>query len=465
MGKIKVWYNRYMTSLYPNKGQAVDSVNGYEEVSYGELICDDSVKVSDLGVTVLEAYIVAPDAQSYCKFFTDKSQAIKYAVKNGYATEESSEFYLRSLLIDKEEYFPISVPFEVNLYENEKGFFFKKNLHPEITGAHGKKKLYFLDKACKNEICRGTATITSIKEYDRFGFFHAEMTKYSEITDDALKSFMEYNKAYFQSCELYRNTCVGDMLVIKSSYGDYYTAYVMEGGFLQAKDYADSANCKMAYLRKTHPARPQVGYKLLNKEDVSGIFKEFSQEEIEYLIRDTKSYFSIVQKYSGDFGSIIVIGNTAYIIQDDKYSIYSGDIDGIKSSMKPEEEDVGVNIICKNTMGVDYDEFEKRITEFDFNYYRADYCDKYVSDLIDSAVDFGFLDVKTINNIMFVEVDKTVLAEAFLYYSKEEMSAIFETISRINTSANEAVISKSRSGKLHVEKNISSRFRKQFTIV
>lgn len=95
-----------------------------------------------------------------------------------------------SIYFDSRVIKPIQFPHPVVFKSGKDGRLFAKlNLHPEINGNRARLKIYFPDKSFI-EARPGPALITSVKEYDRYGFLFGEMEKY--CMPENLENFLDW---------------------------------------------------------------------------------------------------------------------------------------------------------------------------------------------------------------------------------------------------------------------------------
>ncbi|MCM1233544.1 MAG: hypothetical protein NC489_25800 [Ruminococcus flavefaciens] len=85
--------------------------------------------------------------------------------------------------------FPVTCPFEVTLYRNEKGLYCSIDLHPEETGGF-RDKFLFPDRSCKNQLCVGPVVVTKVDDRGNYGFITASMKQYSRPNEGLVAEYL-----------------------------------------------------------------------------------------------------------------------------------------------------------------------------------------------------------------------------------------------------------------------------------
>lgn len=111
----------------------------------------------------------------------------------------------------------------------------------------------------------------------------------------------------------------------------------------------------------------------------------------------------------------------------------------------------GADIVCQLYHGCPFKELVGKFGKFEFEGYKSSVSSKFISHLFDEAVNCGFISLKSMNNVDFVEIYREGLEEALNQFSADEMREISEKCAEINAKANEAIRAKIRSGKIRLE--------------
>ncbi|MCM1232585.1 MAG: hypothetical protein NC489_20870 [Ruminococcus flavefaciens] len=129
-------------------------------------------------------------------FSTDEHIVTPWCVGKLAAEKKAEEMGLdlsRATIIDaelcKQRSFPVTCPFEVTLYRNNKGLYCSVDLHPEETGGFRAKYL-FPDRTCKDRLCVGPAIVTKISDRGNYGFITASMKQYSRPNEGLVAKYL-----------------------------------------------------------------------------------------------------------------------------------------------------------------------------------------------------------------------------------------------------------------------------------
>ena len=93
-------------------------------------------------------------------------------------------------------------------------------------------------------------------------------------------------------------------------------------------------------------------------------------------------------------------------------------------------------------------EYMEGIEKFNFDTSSSIASDKFINDLFDDAINFGFVDLRTIYNTDFVVIYEDEIAEATAYFTQNEIESVLTMASEINQKANETVLGKIEKGKI-----------------
>lgn len=118
------------------------------------------------------------------------------------------------------------------------------------------------------------------------------------------------------------------------------------------------------------------------------------------------------------------------------------------------EEVKGVDLVCQGYQGCNFDELVSKFGAFQFVDPFASTSSRYLSDLFDEAVSFGFISLRSSHGVEYVEVHANVLKTAIDQFSREEMQELFSLCADLNEKANKAIQAKIRSGKIRLNTNI-----------
>lgn len=106
-------------------------------------------------------------------WFMSRQEAVDAAQRLGIG----GDFDVETAMLDLTQIEPISFPLKVVFMSGKDGRpYVQLNLHPEVNGEYGRRKIYFPDKSMVGADV-GEAIITSAKEFDKFGFLKGEMVK------------------------------------------------------------------------------------------------------------------------------------------------------------------------------------------------------------------------------------------------------------------------------------------------
>lgn len=166
--------------------EVFESYCGYTKAHVCEGAARDRAKYGD-GRIYKSRFLYTGDLEDGCKiyraigagsanaasWFMSREEAVDAAQRLGI----SGDFNVETAVLDLSQIEPISFPLEVVFLPGKDGRpYVKLNLHPELNGEDSRKKVYFPDKSMVGADV-GEAIITSVKEFDKFGFLKGEMVK------------------------------------------------------------------------------------------------------------------------------------------------------------------------------------------------------------------------------------------------------------------------------------------------
>lgn len=149
-------------------------------------------------------------------------------------------------------------------------------------------------------------------------------------------------------------------------------------------------------------------------------------------------YFPCHRALGVQNGDIVSISDTA-VLTDPGDDIRSVDV---------------ADLLCREYMGCDFNKITDQFIQIPDQWTRAlrvrSY-DKYVSDLIDDAVDSGIVSPKILEEtVFFYEFSSYGLLATIHGFSKEEMEEIVKTVNQINMAAQEQIKSLAKRGKIRI---------------
>ncbi|MCM1531927.1 MAG: hypothetical protein NC114_06605 [Ruminococcus flavefaciens] len=105
---------------------------------------------------------------------------------------EYDEVIWQTGTIFQQTIYPLTFPHEVMLQQNDKGFFGRIELHPELTGREDSEgKIFFPDIGSRKHVCEGVAVVSRIFERTpTYGFMKCEMKKYEAPSDKAITNWL-----------------------------------------------------------------------------------------------------------------------------------------------------------------------------------------------------------------------------------------------------------------------------------
>lgn len=165
----------------------------------------------------------------------------------------------------------------------------------------------------------------------------------------------------------------------------------------------------------------------------------------------------ILQYYKDTcIGDAIVCNRRVFVMGDDgvtdilSIDLLALDDEYLRNHYTPEEF-TWADYICNDVYQMSFGELLGMFTPFEF-LCMPDRADKYISNLFDSAVDFGFVRLMSIRGVLFAELDTDCLIEAIEYYSEEEMREIADAFTSINNEASKSIKSMAKKGRISVKR-------------
>lgn len=206
------------------------------------------------------------------------------------------------------------------------------------------------------------------------------------------------------------------------------------------------------------------GYAIITKKTDKGTYGFFEAEMKKYprftidgirrIVNNDSLYrHPDILRYYKDtcIGDAIVCNRRVFVMGDNGVpDILSIDDEYLRKHYTPEEF-TWADYICNDEYQMNFDELSGMFTPFEF-LCMPDRADKYISNLFDSAVDFGFVRLMSIRGVLFAEIDTDFLIEAIEYYSEEEMREIADAFTSINNKASKSIKSMAKKGRISVKR-------------
>lgn len=82
-------------------------------------------------------------------------------------------------------------PYMMLLSPGDRGLVGRANLRPDEVGNYSdKKKVYFPDRSCKDNLCAGMVKVTGVNDRGNYGFITGTMVQYTQPTEEDLAKFL-----------------------------------------------------------------------------------------------------------------------------------------------------------------------------------------------------------------------------------------------------------------------------------
>lgn len=186
-------------------------------------------------------------------------------------------------------------------------------------------------------------------------------------------------------------------------------------------------------------------------------FEAPSNEEVSLFIIKNGLYDQQVYFCSNKFGNFVTINMICLIKSSDGVTSMYNQLGKYDPNVTVKESILARDLVSQVYQGCNFNDLVGKFGEFLFDSYNAQNSLKFVSQLFDKAVRFGFISIKSIYNVDFVDVNTRYLEDAIDQFSREEMSEIAKACHEMNEKANEAIRSKIRKGKLQLNLKVQHR--------
>ncbi len=181
-------------------------------------------------------------------------------------------------------------------------------------------------------------------------------------------------------------------------------------------------------------------------------FEVPSDEAVSNFIISRNLYEGTVKFCSNKFGQFVLIDEVVCLIKQEKEAVICDiRLDKYDSNVVVKETIIGRDLVCQGYQGCSFKELVSKFGRFQYESHQATENTKFISKLFDEAIRYGFVSLKTIHNVDFVEVNKRKLEEAMDQFSREEMDKIITVCSDLNEKANKAIRSKVKNGKIRLD--------------
>lgn len=184
---------------------------------------------------------------------------------------------------------------------------------------------------------------------------------------------------------------------------------------------------------------------------VSGYMKQYkapsTEQVVSYIIENSMydNHVSFCKSNVGDFAII----NGRYFVQEDGEMVHSSLLVHLDDKLViTDKATTGADLVCEVYQNCTYKEFRDRFVRFGFHVPQSMHSNRFISDLFDEAEDCGFVSLRSIYNVDFVDVVDEKLPEALNQFSKDEVKEIVDIVNKINKNANSAIAGKIKSGKI-----------------
>lgn len=153
------------------------------------------------------------------------------------------------------------------------------------------------------------------------------------------------------------------------------------------------------------------------------------------------------------FGFFVAIDYTETQYVTVCYSFEHGELTEVLSSFMQNEYTtdhtyVAADLISFVYQGCLFEELNKKFVRFDFVSLTAPTSPKFFSKTIDDMQSAGLFTLRSVQNILFFEINERNFANILHKFSREEVDEASRIVTRVNKQANESVLSKLRSGKI-----------------
>lgn len=186
-------------------------------------------------------------------------------------------------------------------------------------------------------------------------------------------------------------------------------------------------------------------------------FEAPSDEEVSLYVIRNGLYDRKVNFCSNRFGNFVIIDEICLIRGSEGVITSYSPLGKYDPKVTVKESILAKDLVCQGYQGCNFDDLVNKFGEFMFDSYKANNSSKFISKLVDKAVRFGFISIKSIYNVDFVDVNTRYLEDAIDQFSREEMAEIAEACHELNEKANEAIRSKIRKGKIQLNLKVHYR--------
>lgn len=175
-----------------------------------------------------------------------------------------------------------------------------------------------------------------------------------------------------------------------------------------------------------------------------------SDEEVSQYIIKHNMYDRDVRFCSNKFGNFVLLDELRLVKKDGEVSICNIRPDVYDNNVIVSKVIKSCDLVSQGYQGCSVDELIAKFGQFMFDGYGSKRSTRFISILFDEAISSGFINLRTIHNVEFVEVNREALEYNLNQYSPEEMSEIAAVCADLNEKANQAIKSKIKSGKIHL---------------
>lgn len=184
---------------------------------------------------------------------------------------------------------------------------------------------------------------------------------------------------------------------------------------------------------------------------VSGYMKQYkapSMEQVVSYIIEHSVYDKPVSFCKSNVGDFAIINGRCFVQEgsDMAHSSLLVFLDG--NPVVTDKTTTGADLVCEVYQGCTYKEFKGRFVRFGFSVPQSVHSNRFISDLFDEAEDCGFVSLRSVYNVDFVDVVDEKLPDALDQFSKDEVKEIVDIVNKINKNANSVITGKIKSGKI-----------------